>query len=145
MSQAIDYSYLEPKECNVKQISLWGASHNWNITNGIDICSMPWIGGGFYTFHDSQSLPFFPYLGLQLDENLERMQEGTMMRKVKSKNWKKQRYFMLKEDCMTIWYKSKMSGKAKSACEFVSLISTLSKQNSFLVVPTTCLHKQATI
>uniref|UniRef100_A0A6J0THN0 Phosphoinositide phospholipase C n=1 Tax=Pogona vitticeps TaxID=103695 RepID=A0A6J0THN0_9SAUR len=52
---------------------------------------------------------------LQLDENMERMQEGTMMRKVKSKNWKKQRYFMLKEDCMTIWYKSKMSGKAKSA------------------------------
>ncbi|KAJ7345964.1 hypothetical protein JRQ81_001914 [Phrynocephalus forsythii] len=52
---------------------------------------------------------------LQLDENLERMQEGAMMRKVKSRNWKKQRYFMLKEDGMTIWYKSKMSGKAKSA------------------------------
>uniref|UniRef100_A0A8C6Y393 Phosphoinositide phospholipase C n=1 Tax=Naja naja TaxID=35670 RepID=A0A8C6Y393_NAJNA len=38
-----------------------------------------------------------------------------MMRKVKSKNWKKQRYFMLQQDCMTVWYKSKMSGKAKSA------------------------------
>ncbi|XP_061465280.1 1-phosphatidylinositol 4,5-bisphosphate phosphodiesterase delta-4 isoform X2 [Rhineura floridana] len=52
---------------------------------------------------------------LQLDENLEQMQQGSMMRKVKSKNWKKQRYFMLQDDCMTIWYKSKMSGKAKSA------------------------------
>ncbi|XP_066467733.1 1-phosphatidylinositol 4,5-bisphosphate phosphodiesterase delta-4 [Tiliqua scincoides] len=52
---------------------------------------------------------------LPLDENLEQMQQGTMMRKVKSKNWKKQRYFMLQEDCMTIWYKSKMSGSAKSA------------------------------
>ncbi|XP_062972827.1 1-phosphatidylinositol 4,5-bisphosphate phosphodiesterase delta-4 [Elgaria multicarinata webbii] len=52
---------------------------------------------------------------LQLDENLEQMQQGTMMRKVKSKNWKKQRYFMLQDDCMTVWYKSKMSGTAKSA------------------------------
>ncbi|XP_033016844.1 1-phosphatidylinositol 4,5-bisphosphate phosphodiesterase delta-4 isoform X2 [Lacerta agilis] len=52
---------------------------------------------------------------LQLDENLELMQQGTMMRKVKSKNWKKPRYFMLQDDCMTVWYKSKMSGKAKSA------------------------------
>ncbi|XP_060134212.1 1-phosphatidylinositol 4,5-bisphosphate phosphodiesterase delta-4 [Zootoca vivipara] len=52
---------------------------------------------------------------LQLDENLEKMQQGTMMRKVKSKNWKKPRYFMLQDDCMTVWYKSKMSGKAKSA------------------------------
>uniref|UniRef100_A0A8D0BXA7 Phosphoinositide phospholipase C n=1 Tax=Salvator merianae TaxID=96440 RepID=A0A8D0BXA7_SALMN len=53
--------------------------------------------------------------GLQLDENLEQMQQGTMMRKVKSKNWKKQRFFMLQDDCMTVWYKSKMSGRAKSA------------------------------
>ncbi|KAG8125266.1 hypothetical protein E2320_020586 [Naja naja] len=30
------------------------------------------------------------------------------MRKVKSKNWKKQRYFMLQQDCMTVWYKSKI-------------------------------------
>ncbi|XP_042309608.1 1-phosphatidylinositol 4,5-bisphosphate phosphodiesterase delta-4 isoform X2 [Sceloporus undulatus] len=52
---------------------------------------------------------------IQLDENLEQMQQGTMMRKVKSKNWKKQRFFLLKDDCMTVWYKSKMSGNAKSA------------------------------
>uniref|UniRef100_A0A670YHH2 Phosphoinositide phospholipase C n=1 Tax=Pseudonaja textilis TaxID=8673 RepID=A0A670YHH2_PSETE len=54
-------------------------------------------------------------VSIQLDDNLIQMQQGTMMRKVKSKNWKKQRYFMLQQDCMTVWYKSKMSGKAKSA------------------------------
>ncbi|XP_048342737.1 1-phosphatidylinositol 4,5-bisphosphate phosphodiesterase delta-4 isoform X2 [Sphaerodactylus townsendi] len=43
------------------------------------------------------------------------MQQGTMMRKVKSKNWKKPRYFKLQDDCMTIWYKSKKTGNAKSA------------------------------
>ncbi|XP_054827654.1 1-phosphatidylinositol 4,5-bisphosphate phosphodiesterase delta-4 [Eublepharis macularius] len=52
---------------------------------------------------------------LHLDENLEQMQQGVMMRKVKSKNWKKQRYFKLQDDCMTIWYKSKKTGNAKSA------------------------------
>nr|XP_056717278.1 1-phosphatidylinositol 4,5-bisphosphate phosphodiesterase delta-4 [Euleptes europaea] len=52
---------------------------------------------------------------LRLDGNLEQMQQGTMMRKVKSKNWKKLRYFRLQDDCMTIWYRSKKSGNAKSA------------------------------
>uniref|UniRef100_A0A8D0DBI1 Phosphoinositide phospholipase C n=1 Tax=Sander lucioperca TaxID=283035 RepID=A0A8D0DBI1_SANLU len=32
---------------------------------------------------------------------------GTIMRKIKSRTWKKQRYFKLQDDCMTIWYKSK--------------------------------------
>lgn len=39
------------------------------------------------------------------------------MRKVKSKGWKKQRYFKLQDDCMTIWYQSKRTGKTESACE----------------------------
>ncbi|NXG22463.1 PLCD4 phosphodiesterase, partial [Grallaria varia] len=43
------------------------------------------------------------------------MQQGTLMRKVKSKNWKKQRYFKLQDDCMTIWYQSKRTGKTESA------------------------------
>ncbi|NXP58463.1 PLCD4 phosphodiesterase, partial [Chloropsis cyanopogon] len=43
------------------------------------------------------------------------MQQGTLMRKVKSKSWKKQRYFKLQEDCMTIWYQSKRTGKTESA------------------------------
>ncbi|XP_030435990.1 1-phosphatidylinositol 4,5-bisphosphate phosphodiesterase delta-4 [Gopherus evgoodei] len=50
---------------------------------------------------------------LQLDETLERMQQGTVMRKVKSKSWKKQRYFKLQDDCMTVWYKSKKTGNTK--------------------------------
>uniref|UniRef100_A0AAZ1WYY0 Phosphoinositide phospholipase C n=1 Tax=Oreochromis aureus TaxID=47969 RepID=A0AAZ1WYY0_OREAU len=32
---------------------------------------------------------------------------GAMMRKIKSRNWKKQRYFKLEDDFMTIWYQSK--------------------------------------
>ncbi|XP_039350802.1 1-phosphatidylinositol 4,5-bisphosphate phosphodiesterase delta-4 isoform X2 [Mauremys reevesii] len=50
---------------------------------------------------------------LQLDETLEQMQQGTLMRKVKSKSWKKQRYFKLQDDCMTVWYKSKKTGNTK--------------------------------
>ncbi|KAM4626800.1 1-phosphatidylinositol 4,5-bisphosphate phosphodiesterase delta-4 [Discoglossus pictus] len=42
------------------------------------------------------------------------MQAGSLMRKVKSRSWKKQRYFKLQEDCMTIWYKSKKTGNTKS-------------------------------
>ncbi|XP_067385543.1 1-phosphatidylinositol 4,5-bisphosphate phosphodiesterase delta-4 [Emydura macquarii macquarii] len=52
---------------------------------------------------------------LQLDETLEQMQQGTMMRKVKSKSWKKQRYFKLQDDCMTVWYKSRKTGNTKHA------------------------------
>ncbi|XP_077304009.1 1-phosphatidylinositol 4,5-bisphosphate phosphodiesterase delta-4 [Lithobates pipiens] len=54
------------------------------------------------------------YVRVQLDENLQLMQAGSMMRKVKSRSWKKQRYFKLQEDCMTIWYKSKKTGNTKS-------------------------------
>uniref|UniRef100_A0A8B9QZT5 Phosphoinositide phospholipase C n=1 Tax=Anas platyrhynchos TaxID=8839 RepID=A0A8B9QZT5_ANAPL len=43
------------------------------------------------------------------------MQQGALMRKVKSKGWKKQRYFKLQDDCMTIWYQSKRTGKTESA------------------------------
>lgn len=55
---------------------------------------------------------------IQLTETLEKMQQGTLMRKVKSKSWKKQRYFKLQDDCMTIWYQSKRTGKTESACEY---------------------------
>uniref|UniRef100_A0A674AG32 Phosphoinositide phospholipase C n=1 Tax=Salmo trutta TaxID=8032 RepID=A0A674AG32_SALTR len=37
-----------------------------------------------------------------------------LFRKIKSRTWKKQRYFKLQEDCMTIWYKSKKAGNAHS-------------------------------
>uniref|UniRef100_A0A8B9JRC2 Phosphoinositide phospholipase C n=1 Tax=Astyanax mexicanus TaxID=7994 RepID=A0A8B9JRC2_ASTMX len=42
------------------------------------------------------------------------MQVGSIMRKVKSRAWKKQRYFRLQDDCATIWYKSKKAGNAHS-------------------------------
>uniref|UniRef100_G1NVR8 Phosphoinositide phospholipase C n=1 Tax=Myotis lucifugus TaxID=59463 RepID=G1NVR8_MYOLU len=38
------------------------------------------------------------------DQDVLLMQKGTMMRKVRSKNWKKLRYFRLKEDGMTVWH-----------------------------------------
>ncbi|KAM6464495.1 1-phosphatidylinositol 4,5-bisphosphate phosphodiesterase delta-4 [Liasis olivaceus] len=70
----------------------------------------------FFQAREGQTMSSLLYsVRVQLDDNLVQMQQGTMMRKVKSKNWKKQRYFMLQHDCMTVWYKSKMSGKAKSA------------------------------
>uniref|UniRef100_A0A8C5ARB6 Phosphoinositide phospholipase C n=1 Tax=Gadus morhua TaxID=8049 RepID=A0A8C5ARB6_GADMO len=53
-------------------------------------------------------------LRIQGDDNLGSMLVGTVMRKVKSRTWKKQRYFKLQEDCMTIWYKSKKAGKPHS-------------------------------
>uniref|UniRef100_A0A8B9JSH2 Phosphoinositide phospholipase C n=1 Tax=Astyanax mexicanus TaxID=7994 RepID=A0A8B9JSH2_ASTMX len=48
------------------------------------------------------------------DANLQSMQVGSIMRKVKSRAWKKQRYFRLQDDCATIWYKSKKAGNAHS-------------------------------
>ncbi|KAJ8003621.1 hypothetical protein DPEC_G00150240 [Dallia pectoralis] len=53
-------------------------------------------------------------LRIQGDDNLESMIVGTVMRKIKSRTWKKQRYFKLQEDCKTIWYKSKKTGNARS-------------------------------
>ncbi|XP_065808139.1 1-phosphatidylinositol 4,5-bisphosphate phosphodiesterase delta-4 isoform X1 [Labrus bergylta] len=48
------------------------------------------------------------------DDNLQSMLVGTVMRKIKSRTWKKQRYFKLQDDCMTIWYQSKKAGNAHS-------------------------------
>ncbi|XP_026157484.1 1-phosphatidylinositol 4,5-bisphosphate phosphodiesterase delta-4 [Mastacembelus armatus] len=52
--------------------------------------------------------------GIQEDDNLQSMLVGTVMRKIKSRSWKKQRYFKLQDDCMTIWYKSKKAGNTHS-------------------------------
>uniref|UniRef100_A0A8D3AB73 Phosphoinositide phospholipase C n=1 Tax=Scophthalmus maximus TaxID=52904 RepID=A0A8D3AB73_SCOMX len=52
--------------------------------------------------------------GLPEDDNLQSMLVGAVMRKIKSRTWKKQRYFKLEDDCMTIWYKSKKAGNAHS-------------------------------
>ncbi|XP_068446450.1 1-phosphatidylinositol 4,5-bisphosphate phosphodiesterase delta-4 isoform X1 [Clinocottus analis] len=53
-------------------------------------------------------------LRIQGDDNLQSMLVGAVMRKIKSRTWKKQRYFKLQDDCMTIWYKSKKAGNAHS-------------------------------
>uniref|UniRef100_A0A8C1QAQ5 Phosphoinositide phospholipase C n=1 Tax=Cyprinus carpio TaxID=7962 RepID=A0A8C1QAQ5_CYPCA len=65
-------------------------------------------------YRKKRALPSFPVLscssGIQADDDLKSMFVGTVMRKIKSRTWKKQRYFRLQEDCMTIWYKSKKAG-----------------------------------
>lgn len=45
------------------------------------------------------------------------MQVGAVLRKIKSRTWKKQRYFKLQDDGMTIWYKSKKAGNTHSTCK----------------------------
>ncbi|TMS11587.1 CCR4-NOT transcription complex subunit 9 [Larimichthys crocea] len=53
-------------------------------------------------------------LRIRGDDNLQSMLVGTVMRKIKSRTWKKQRYFKLQDDYMTIWYKSKKAGNTHS-------------------------------
>uniref|UniRef100_A0A8L0DJL8 Phosphoinositide phospholipase C n=1 Tax=Oncorhynchus mykiss TaxID=8022 RepID=A0A8L0DJL8_ONCMY len=55
-----------------------------------------------------------PPCSIQGDDNLQSMIVGTVMRKIKSRTWKKQRYFKLQEDCIPIWYKSKKAGNTHS-------------------------------
>uniref|UniRef100_A0A8C7FJ99 Phosphoinositide phospholipase C n=1 Tax=Oncorhynchus kisutch TaxID=8019 RepID=A0A8C7FJ99_ONCKI len=50
----------------------------------------------------------------QGDEDLQAMKAGAMLRKVKSRSWKKQRHFRLQEDGQTIWYKSRWAGTGHS-------------------------------
>ncbi|XP_066046255.1 1-phosphatidylinositol 4,5-bisphosphate phosphodiesterase delta-4 isoform X2 [Chamaea fasciata] len=83
-------------------------------------CAISEVRGSKLTGHSAWIPPpsvMQPMLspGIQLTDTLEQMQQGTLMRKVKSKSWKKQRYFKLQEDCMTIWYQSKRTGKTESA------------------------------
>ncbi|KAM8903256.1 1-phosphatidylinositol 4,5-bisphosphate phosphodiesterase delta-4 isoform 1-T1 [Spinachia spinachia] len=60
-------------------------------------------------------------LRIQVDDNLQSMLVGTVMRKVKSRTWKKQRYFKLQNDYMTIWYKSKKAGNTHSTFSVMDL------------------------
>ncbi|CAB1328387.1 unnamed protein product [Coregonus sp. 'balchen'] len=50
----------------------------------------------------------------QGDEDLQVMKAGAMLRKVKSRSWKKQRHFHLQDDGQTIWYKSRWAGTGHS-------------------------------
>lgn len=60
---------------------------------------------------------FFIFWGIRGDDNLQSMLVGAVMRKIKSRTWKKQRYFKLQDDGMTIWYKSKKAGNTHSTCK----------------------------
>ncbi|XP_029415899.1 1-phosphatidylinositol 4,5-bisphosphate phosphodiesterase delta-4 isoform X1 [Nannospalax galili] len=63
---------------------------------------------------------------LATDQDLLLMQEGTMIRKVRSKNWKKLRYFRLQNDGMTVWHARQAGGIAKPTFS-ISDVETLRK------------------
>ncbi|XP_034042745.1 1-phosphatidylinositol 4,5-bisphosphate phosphodiesterase delta-4 [Thalassophryne amazonica] len=48
------------------------------------------------------------------DPHLQVMMAGSILRKVKSRSWRKQRHFKLLEDGVTIWYKSRWAGTSHS-------------------------------
>nr|pir 1-phosphatidylinositol-4,5-bisphosphate phosphodiesterase (EC 3.1.4.11) delta-2 - bovine [Bos taurus] len=50
---------------------------------------------------------------LPINQDLLLMQKGTMMRKVRSKSWKKLRFFRLQDDGMTVWHARQAGGRAK--------------------------------
>ncbi|XP_063101209.1 1-phosphatidylinositol 4,5-bisphosphate phosphodiesterase delta-4 isoform X3 [Cavia porcellus] len=50
---------------------------------------------------------------LTTDQDLLQMQEGMLMRKVRSKSWKKLRYFRLQKDGMTVWHARQAGGNEK--------------------------------
>ncbi|XP_059559151.1 1-phosphatidylinositol 4,5-bisphosphate phosphodiesterase delta-4 isoform X5 [Myotis daubentonii] len=52
---------------------------------------------------------------LPISQDVLLMQKGTMMRKVRSKNWKKLRYFRLQEDGMTVWHARQVGARAKAS------------------------------
>ncbi|XP_054579178.1 1-phosphatidylinositol 4,5-bisphosphate phosphodiesterase delta-4 [Eptesicus fuscus] len=52
---------------------------------------------------------------LPISQDVLLMQKGMLMRKVRSKNWKKLRYFRLQEDGMTVWHARQVGGRAKAS------------------------------
>ncbi|XP_008568970.1 PREDICTED: 1-phosphatidylinositol 4,5-bisphosphate phosphodiesterase delta-4 [Galeopterus variegatus] len=63
---------------------------------------------------------------LTTDQDLLLMQEGMLMRKVRSKNWKKLRYFRLQNDGMTVWHARQAGGSAKPSFS-ISDVETVRK------------------
>lgn len=61
---------------------------------------------------------------------------GAVLRKIKSRTWKKQRYFKLQDDGMTIWYKSKKAGNTHCTCKNKF---TLEIQYPFKRCPNRCI------
>ncbi|KAK1336640.1 hypothetical protein QTO34_002674 [Cnephaeus nilssonii] len=52
---------------------------------------------------------------LPISQDVLLMQKGMLMRKVRSKNWKKLRFFRLQEDGMTVWHARQVGGRAKAS------------------------------
>uniref|UniRef100_A0A8C2MQ05 Phosphoinositide phospholipase C n=1 Tax=Cricetulus griseus TaxID=10029 RepID=A0A8C2MQ05_CRIGR len=63
---------------------------------------------------------------LTTDQDLLLMQEGMMMRKVRTKSWKKLRYFKLQNDGMTVWHARQAEGIAKPTFS-ISDVETIRK------------------
>ncbi|CAH6791774.1 Plcd4 [Phodopus roborovskii] len=63
---------------------------------------------------------------LTTDQDLLLMQEGMMMRKVRTKTWKKLRYFKLQNDGMTVWHARQAEGIAKPTFS-ISDVETIRK------------------
>lgn len=71
---------------------------------------------------------FFP--GIQDDEDVKQMLQGSSMVKVRSARWQKQRILKLLDDGVTVWCQSqKTSSRAKEqqSCELVSLLRIQTK------------------
>ncbi|XP_046939725.1 1-phosphatidylinositol 4,5-bisphosphate phosphodiesterase delta-4 [Lynx rufus] len=60
-----------------------------------------------------QGPPSSPGPGLPINQDVLLMQKGMLVRKVRSKSWKKLRYFRLQDDGMTVWHARQAGGKAK--------------------------------
>ncbi|NP_999217.1 1-phosphatidylinositol 4,5-bisphosphate phosphodiesterase delta-4 [Sus scrofa] len=60
-----------------------------------------------------QGLSASPGSGLPINQDLLLMQKGMLMRKVRSKSWKKLRYYRLQDDGMTVWHARQAGGRAK--------------------------------
>uniref|UniRef100_G3T953 Phosphoinositide phospholipase C n=1 Tax=Loxodonta africana TaxID=9785 RepID=G3T953_LOXAF len=70
--------------------------------------------------------PASPRPGLPDDPDLLLMQAGVQMRKVRSKNWKKLRYFRLQDDGMTVWHSRQIGWRAKpSSAVSISDVETV--------------------
>ncbi|XP_008057042.1 1-phosphatidylinositol 4,5-bisphosphate phosphodiesterase delta-4 [Carlito syrichta] len=63
---------------------------------------------------------------LTTDQDLLLMQEGMLMRKVRSKSWKKLRYFRLQNDGMTVWHARQARSSAKPSFS-ISDVETVRK------------------
>ncbi|EHB02446.1 1-phosphatidylinositol-4,5-bisphosphate phosphodiesterase delta-4 [Heterocephalus glaber] len=63
---------------------------------------------------------------LTTDQDLLMMQEGILMRKVRSKSWKKLRYFRLQNDGMTVWHARQAGGREKPSFS-ISDVETVRK------------------